>query len=118
MIVFIPVAEKNTEVLPPVVTALAAATAVVAFPDQRFVQSQTIVKRYIQNVGAQRVYVNLCVGGAGSTPAAPVASCDNLLNFHGYIEAGQTYDCSASLQQVSVYSPAGSTIATVISIRR
>lgn len=117
MIPFIGVAEKNTEVLPPVVKVLAAGVAAVAFPDQRFVQLQTISKRYIQNVGNNDVYLNFGVSGEGSSVDNPVASCDDISNYHGLIAAGQTYDCSASLQQVNVFSAGGSTIATVVVIR-
>ncbi len=121
MITFIGVAEKNTVVQAPRVVACAAGVATLAFPDQRYVQSQTIARRYIQNVGAQRVYLSFGVdGGAAGRPDIvqnPVPSCDNINNFHGFIEAGQTYDCSLSLQMVSVYSPAGSTIATVLVVR-
>lgn len=110
-------AEKNTVQQAPRVVAVPAATPTLIFPDQRYLQSQEVAFRYIQNVGAQRVYYTIGDGGAGSTVQVPVPSCDNINNFHGFIEAGQVLDCGSCLQMVSVYSVAGSSVSTTLIFR-
>jgi len=109
--------EKNTVQQAPRVITATAATAILVFPDQRYLQLQEIAYRYFQNVGTNRIYYSIGVGGAGSTVAVPVASCDNVLNYHGFLEAGQVLDCGQTLQMVSVYSPSGSIVSTTLIFR-
>lgn len=110
-------AEKNTVQQAPRVVACAAGQAILIFPDQRYLVSQEVAYRYFQNVGANRLYYSIGVGGANSTVDQPVPQCDNVATFHGFLEAGQVLDCGSSLQMVSVYSPAGTTVATTLIFR-
>lgn len=113
---FLGVAERWNAVEPPNVLVIAAATPTVVFPDQRRgdITTGEIAYRYIQNVGAQRLYYSFGVEGVGSTPSAPVGVCDNVNMYHGFIEAGQALECGHHRQIVTVYSPAGTTVATVL----
>lgn len=106
-------AEKNTVQQAPRVITVPAATATLVFEDMRQIKFQEIAYRYFQNVGANRVYYS--IGIAGATAVAP--NCDNIANYHGFLEAGQVLDCGSSLQMVSVYSVAGSTVSTTLIYR-
>ncbi len=110
-------AEKNTVQQAPRIVACVATVATVIFPDQRYLQLQEIAYRYFQNVGSNRVYYSVGVGGAGSTVEVPVPQCNDTNVFHGYLEAGQILDCGLSLQMVSAYSPSGTTISTTLVFR-
>ena len=110
-------AEKNTVQQAPRVIAVAAGTATLVFEDMRQIKFQEIAYRYFQNVGANRVYYSIGVAGVGSTQQNPVPSCDNILNYHGFLEAGQVLDCGSCLQMVSVYSVAGTTVSTTLIYR-
>ncbi len=110
-------AEKNTVQQAPRVINLVAGTATLVFEDMRQIKFQEIAYRYFQNTGANRVYYSIGVAGAGSTAQNPIPSCDNVLNFHGFLEAGQVLDCGSTLQMVSVNSPAGSQISTTLIYR-
>jgi hypothetical protein len=106
-------AEKNTVQQAPNVINCAAGVATLVFADMRQIKFQEVAYRYIQNVGANRVYYS--IGVAGATVDTP--SCDNIANFHGFIEAGQVLDCGSCLQMVSVNSPGGSQVSTTLIFR-
>jgi hypothetical protein len=110
-------AEKNTVQQAPRVINLVAGTATLVFEDIRNIKFQEIAFRYFQNTGANRLYYTIGVAGPGSTPEAPVPSCDNINNFHGFLEAGQVLDCGSCLQMVSVNSPSGSQVSTTLIYR-
>jgi hypothetical protein len=99
------VVEKNAQVQPPRVVVVAAATATIIF--DACIARIEYIQRYIQNVGANRLYYSWATLKADGT-----ANCDNVAIFHGYLEAGQQLDCSANPSVVCVYSVAGTTVAT------
>jgi hypothetical protein len=108
MIRTIQYAEKNVITLPPNVITIAATTATFVLRDSR-VHKTEISQRFIQNTGANPLYFS-----EGVTDASGNASCDNLLNYHGYLAAGQQLDCSQHRQCVSVYSVLGTTVAVTV----
>lgn len=71
------------------------------FQDLNRTSREEIAYRYVQNVGDNRLYFS--IGSLG---------CDNINNFHGYLEVGQQLDCSNHRLSVWGYSVAGTTVAT------
>lgn len=107
--------ERGTDIDPPRIVTVAAATATVVLPPEPL--AGEIASRYIQNVGANALYYSFGVyeDVAGSDEVLPV--CDNVNQYHGYLAAGQQLDCSSHRKIVCVYSVAGTTVATT-TVRR
>lgn len=91
------VVEKNVFAISLEPVVCAAATATDVFPDETKVGIE-IVYREIFNAGANNAFYK--IGG----------DCDNVKNYNAYLVPGQMLEI-ASLQRVSVYSVAGTTIS-------
>ena len=101
-------AERNVFPDAPNVITVAAGTATQIFKDETRTRNE-IAYRWLQNVGANALYYSFGVTDANGLP-----SCDALKNFHGYVAVGQQLDCSQFRGIVSVYSAAGTTVATTL----
>jgi hypothetical protein len=102
------VAERNVTIDPPSVITIPAATATIVLQDERRTNTE-ISQRFFQNTGANRLYYS-----EGVATSAGAASCDDLLNYHGYLEPGQQLDCSGHRRIVSVYSAGGTIVAATV----
>lgn len=109
--------ERNLQCVPPNVITVQAATATIIFVDQRYGEGEIAV-RYVQNTGANRLYLVFGAVGGTSVPNVPTPAPVNATDYyHAYIEPGQLFDCSPSRLPVSGYSTAGTTVSTVVMYR-
>ena len=96
----------QSQVEPPRVLTLAAATATVIFPMAAGLRGPEIVSRYVQNLTGADLYLSFGIG----TDNAPV--CNNTNNFHAVITDKQLYDCMGHRRIVCAYSVGGGVVAT------
>lgn len=92
------VVEKNVFAISLEPVVCPASTATDVFPDESKVANMEIVYREIFNAGVNNAFYK--IGG----------DCDNVKNYNAYLVPGQMLEI-ASLQRVSIYSVAGTTIS-------
>lgn len=103
--------ERTSQVAPPKIITVAAATATILLDNEKKSRGE-IAARYIQNVGNEDLYYSFDVENGALGP-----SCNATDTFHGILATKQQLDCSAMRGMVSGYSPNGTTVSTTI-IRR
>ena len=96
--------ERNVAPLPFSPVAIAAGASKMVFPDVS-ADPQEYAARYIQNAGT-----NICYVAFGQT------ECD-LQNYNVVLQQYAQLDCSNNPQQVTVFSPLGTTICGYILVR-
>jgi len=101
-------AENNLQAQPPRIVTVAAGVAIEALPEMRQ-KSGEIAYRYIQNIGADPLYYSFGISLSNGGPA-----CNDVDTFHGVLPQYSQLDCSNHRMRVSVYSSAGTTVATTI----
>ncbi len=98
--------ERNVQVEPARIVNVPADTAVEVFPDETRSEGE-IVTRWLQNVGANPLYISFGASLADGSPA-----CNNTDTFHTYINSAQLFDCFPHRKRVCVYSVLGTTVST------
>lgn len=112
-------AERSVAPLPPNVIIVAANSTTTingvsysgteVLPDRARIAGGTVAEVqscFIQNTGVNLLY--FLIDGYG---------CDGTVNYHGTLAAGLQLDCSNHLKRVWVFSPVGTTVATLQFVR-
>lgn len=113
MLRIVTVCEKNVLVESPRVLTLVAATATELFPNEiglRPVGGETF-SRTVQNRTGARLYLTFGVNGAFDAETGLYApSCDDLKNWHLFLEDSQAYDVP-DCARVCAYSSGGGDVS-------
>ena len=111
MIRTIQVCERNIHVEPPRIINLSAATPTEVFPDETGTKEE-IVARWIQNIGDTPIYISFGVSDGNGGPM-----CNDVDQYHTYIEGGQLFNCFPTRTKVCVYSADRTTVSTTKLVR-